>query len=96
MLGRFCTVSADGNQAASSHKDSEDTKGGLSDYACPACGARQYHLVFRVDALNQRVTLLITCDVCSVRTNLPKNDPGLKEPSASEIVTGQDCGTSQR
>ncbi|NGZ94542.1 MAG: hypothetical protein CV089_00150 [Nitrospira sp. WS110] len=86
MLGRFCTVSADGNQTAFSHKDSEDTKEGLSDYACQECGSRQYHLVFRVEALSDRVTLSVVCDVCSVRKQLLRDTPRPEE-KAVEVVT---------
>ena len=86
MLGRFCRVSADGNQTAFSHKDSEDTKGGLSDYACPECGAQHYHLVFRVEALSDRVTLSVVCDVCNVPKHLLRDTPGPEE-EAAEVVT---------
>lgn len=96
MLGRFCTVSSRNNQTDVSCEDPEAIRGCLSDYACPECGAQQYHLVFRVEALSHRVTLAIACDACSVRTNLPTDGRGRKKPYTLEIVTGQDFDTSHR
>jgi len=86
MLGRFCTVSADGNRTDLSHEDSEARRGGLSDYACPECGSQQYHLVFRVEALSDRVTLSVTCDVCHGR-KLVLRDTHSSEAKVEETVT---------
>ena len=96
MLGRFCTVSASGNQTNLGHEDSRESSAGLTDYVCPECGSQRYHLVFRIEASSHRVTLAIACDACSVRTNLPTDDRSSEEPYTSEIVSGQDFGTSHR
>lgn len=95
MIGQFCAVSAGHNRNACSPDDSDETKGGLMDYVCQECGAQQYHLVFRVEARSHRVTALITCDVCSVRTNLPKDGRALEESHALEMVTGQSSSATQ-
>ena len=73
MLGRLCTVSANANQTDFSHEDSDEMRGGLLDDACQDCGVRQYHLVFRVEALSDRVTLSVVCDVCSGRMHSLEN-----------------------
>lgn len=96
MLGRFCAVSINGSQTPFTHKDSEESCAGLTDYACPECGSQRYHLVFRIEASSHRVTLAIACDACSVRTNLPTDVRGLREPYASEVATVQDFGTTHR
>lgn len=86
MLGRFCTVSTDGDQNAFSTGNSNGMGKGLSDYACHECGGQRYHLVFRVEALSQRVTLSVVCDSCSVRTPLPHDPLARKKKNTHEMV----------
>lgn len=69
-------------------------KTGLSDYACPECGAQRYHLVFRVEALSHRVTLSVACDACSVQKHLLEDTHGHEEQHASEMVTDKSGGPS--
>jgi hypothetical protein len=71
MIGRSCTASTHRKLGALS---TEDMKTGLSDYTCPECGTQRYQLVFRVNALNHRVTLAIVCKTCSVRQSLLDDD----------------------
>lgn len=87
MLGRFCTVSTDGDQNALSTGNSTGMAKGLSDYACHECGGQRYHLVFRVEALSQRVTLSIACEVCSARTPLLHDPLAPEKRYTREMVT---------
>lgn len=93
MLGRFCTVSPHRQSSALSTEDIKGIKTGLSDYACPECGAQRYHFVFRVEALSHRVTLSIACDACSVRKHLLEETHGLEDQHAPETVTDNNGGT---
>lgn len=87
MLGRFCTGSPHRQWSALSTEDINGMKSGFTDYACPECGAQQYHLVFRVEALSHRVTLSIACDACRVRTDLLKDTHGPEDQYAPGTVT---------
>lgn len=93
MIGRICTASTNRNQHDVSTQDTDDIKGGLSDYVCPECGSQRYHLVFRVEALSHRVTLSIACDVCSVRKHLRDDLYSPEEPYAPEVFSNKHFGT---
>lgn len=96
MIGRLWSISTNGNHTLFSHEDSEESSAGLTNYACPECGSQRFHLVFRTEASSHRVMLAIACGACSVRTNLPTDVRGLKEPYISDVATVEDFGASHR
>jgi predicted RNA-binding Zn-ribbon protein involved in translation (DUF1610 family) len=67
MIGRFCDISTHPRYDETG-SDVERQK--LTDYSCPVCGTREYHLIFRVEALTDRTTMLVECKLCRLRKEL--------------------------
>lgn len=71
MIGRFCDTST-----RHTRNDISSDEGGqeLRNYACPICGSHKYHLVFRVEALTHRTTMVVECGRCRFRKELASSE----------------------
>lgn len=67
MIGRFC-------DASTRHTRRDIGGQELKNYACPVCGSHTYQLVFRVEALTHRTTMVVECDRCRLRKELVSSE----------------------
>lgn len=71
MLGRFCDIS---RRTRHERADSEVQHRTPANKVCPICGGGEYQLIFQVEALTDRATLLLECKLCLLRKELVAGD----------------------